>query len=219
MAFARALSANAKARLDAEASVRMVGPRTRLLERGDAAGGVFVVTVGALRVYYLHPRGREGTLYWVEPAQACFLSLDCAFTERPYPAWAESDDTPTQFVFIPAPLFRTLHDEEPAMQRFTVDALSGRVHELMNLVEQSATLALEQRAAALLLKLAEDGCVNTSQDRLANHLGTAREVMARLLRGFRAQGWIETRRGRVLLLAPEALRALAQPTPEDAADG
>lgn len=208
-AFVHALSEQARAQLDAQATVRMVGPRTPLLERGADAGGVFLVTVGALRVYYLHPKGREGTLYWVEPRQACFLSLDCAFGEKPYPAWAESDDAPAQFVVIPAPLFRHLHDTEPAVQRFTVDALSSRVHELMHLVEQSATLALEQRTAALLLKLAEHDRVETSQDRLANHLGTAREVMARILRSFRARGLIATRRGEVTLLEPERLRTLA----------
>jgi len=209
--FTAALSPDGRRQLLERATVRMVGPRADLLERGQDAGGVFLVTVGALRVYYLHPRGREGTLYWVEPQQACFLSLECALEQRPYPAWAQSDDSPTQFVMIPAALFRALYESEPALRRFTVQALSSRVHELMNLVEQSATLALEQRAAALLLKLADDGVVETSQDRLAAHLGTAREVMARLLRGFRSRGFIETRRGSVTLLDTDGLTALAHP--------
>ncbi|MEZ4338187.1 MAG: Crp/Fnr family transcriptional regulator [Sandaracinaceae bacterium] len=209
-AFARALSEGARASIESAARLRMVGPRTPLVRRGEEAGGVFFVTHGAIRVYYVHPNGREGTLYWVDEKEACFLSLDCAFKEIPYPAWAETDDRPTQFVFVPAPLFVELYEREPAARRFAFDALSTRVFELMSLVEQSATLALEQRTASLLLKLANaDGVVATSQDRLAGHLGTAREVLARILRTFRSRDLVETRRGRIAITNRGELEALA----------
>ena len=206
----RALGADARAEIDAQARVRVVAPGTRLIERGTECGGVFLVTLGAIRVFFVRPNGREGTLYWVDEGQPCFLSLDCAFKQVPYPAWAEADDRPTQFVVIPAALFRRLYENEPAARRFAFDALSERVHELMGLIEQSATLALEQRAAALLLERADDdGTVSTSQERLASHLGTAREVLARILRSFRSEGLVETRRRRVVILEPDALRKLA----------
>lgn len=208
--FVRALSEGARARLGAQAVLRMVAPRTPLLSRGAEAGGVFLVTSGLLRVYYVHQSGREGTLYWVEPEEACFLSLDCTFKDVPYPAWAQSDDRATQLVVIPAPLFRELHLREPAVQRFAFDALSARVFELMHLAEQSATVGLEPRTAALLLRLADaEGIVDGSQDRLAKHLGTAREVVFRILRGFRSRGLVETRRGVVIVRDREGLREIA----------
>ncbi len=210
-AFARALSEKARATLARQAVLRMVAPRTPLLRRGVHAGGVFLVTHGAIRVYYLNANGRQGTLYWVDAKEACFLSLDCAFKRLPYPAWAESDDRPTQFVTIPAAVFRELHETERAAQEFTFNALSARVFELMSFVEQSATLALEQKAAQLLLRLADDaGDVQCTQERLAAHLGTAREVLARILRGFRVRGLVETRRGGVRIVALEQLEAFLE---------
>ena len=212
--FVRALSDPAQRRLLEHARVRTVAPRTPLVRRGDAVSGALLVSFGAIRVYYLHPQGRQGTLYWVEPGDACILAMNCIFGEQPYPAWAETDDPPTRLAELPAELLRALYPDEPGLQRFAFDTLSKRVFELMMLLEQSATWGLEQRAAALLLRLADpSGTISTSQERLADHLGTAREVVARILRGMRAEGLVETGRGQVRIVDARALTDLSGQTP------
>ena len=188
----------------------MVAPNTPLLKKGDEVGGAFLVNYGVIRVFYVDKRGRQGTLYRVEPGQACFLSLECSMRGSLYPAWAESEDEPTQFVRIPSDLFNTLYAQEASIQKFTYDSLASRVLQLMAVLEQSATLAIEQRTAGLLLNLADaEGRIAASQARLAEHLGSAREVVARTIRSLREYGLIETRRGVVQIVDVPCLRKLA----------
>ncbi len=191
---------------------KVIAPRTSIVRQGDEVAGAVLVDSGSIRVYYLDTQGREGTLYWVAAGEACILALNAMFAELPYPAWAESDDLPTRYAVIPSRVYRELFQHEPSIQRFTFDILSRRVHEMMRLVEQSATKSLEQRIAALILETCTDkGVLQTTQERLAHHVGTAREVIVRILRNFRAQDLIETRRGMIQVLDREALARVAQP--------
>lgn len=188
----------------------MVAPHAPLLQKGDVTGGALLVSSGAIRVFYIDERGRQGTLYRVSSGEACFFSLECVMRGTPYPAWAEAEGIPTQFVQIPSQLYLALYSTDPGFQRFTYDSLSSRVLQLMAIVEESATLAMEQRTAALLLDLADaEGRVASSQARLADHLGTAREVIARTLRDLRTRGLIETQRGKVKIAQVSSLRKLA----------
>lgn len=208
--FLRDLSNETRQALRAQGLVTMVAPHTSLLKKGDEVGGVFLVCHGAIRVFYIDPRGRQGTLYRVSAGQACFFSLECTLRGGSYPAWAESEEQPTQFVKIPAQLFKQAYAEEPALRQFTYDALSCRILSLMAVIEQSASLAIEQRVAALLLSLADgEGRVTCSQARLAEHLGSVREVVVRTLRTFREQGLVTTRRGAVQLEDAHRLKHLA----------
>jgi CRP/FNR family transcriptional regulator len=208
--FSDSLSESARQALREQATVKMVAPHTPLLQKGEECGGAFLVTYGTIRVFYIDKRGRQGTLYRVATGEACFLSLECAMHGTPYPAWAESDGEPTQFIRIPTQLYVALYEAEAAFQRFAYLSLSSRILQLMAVLEESATLAIEQRTAALLLDLADgEGQVTSSQARLAENLGSAREVVARTLRTFRNGGLVETRRGTVRILDKLRLLKLA----------
>ncbi len=144
-----------------------------VLQQDDDVRGVFLVRRGSLRIYYVTPEGREGTLYWVLPGQSCIHALNCTFSLMPYPAWVEVDRGPTEVSIIPGGLFRRLFDAEPAVQRFALDALCGQLQELISELHRAMTRGLEQRLAGLLLALADgSGVVLMSQERLAQHLGT-----------------------------------------------
>jgi CRP/FNR family transcriptional regulator len=195
--------------------VRQVGPHTRILQRGDAVDGVYLVVGGALRVYYLTDEGREATLYWVEPGQTCILALTAAFARESYPAWVETDHRSLRYVLVPGPVFRRLYDGEPAFREFVFTVLSGRVFELMTKLEQLGSLRVEQRLAAFLVAHGDaEGVVPMSQARIAAHLGTAREVVFRSMRTLAARGLVRTARGRVRLQDAGALSDVAgrQPT-------
>jgi CRP/FNR family transcriptional regulator len=181
---------------------------TQLVARGDLVAGAYLVERGALRVYYVSPEGREGTLYWVEPGQSCILALNCMFSRLAYPAWVESEG-PTEFSIVPGDVYRDLFAVEPAVQRFTFEALSGRLFELMALIEETASQGLEARISALLLRRAKgQRRVAVTQEQLARHLTTSREVVSRVLRRLAAQGLIESGQGWVTLLDLDALQRL-----------
>lgn len=206
--FVRAMSPAARERLLGSIAPKTVAPGTDLLRPGDTVDGVYLVRGGAIRVYYIEEDGREGTLYWVEPGQSCILALNSLFSEIPYPAFAAADKDGTTFLAIPGGVFRELFSREPAAQRFLFDQLSGRVFSLLQLLEQRMRLPQEERLIALLLAKADNaGVVALSQEEIARHLGTSREVIARLLRNIANQGLIESGSRRIALTDVERLRA------------
>ena len=183
---------------------------TQLVARGDLVAGAYLVEKGALRVYYVSAEGREGTLYWVEPGQSCILALNCMFSRLAYPAWVESEGD-TEVAIVPGDVYRRLFATESAVQSFTFEVLSGRLFELMALIEETASQGLEARLAAFLLRRAKGAAeVLLTQDQIARHLATSREVVSRLLRSLVARRLVATAAGRITLLDPPALARLAE---------
>jgi CRP/FNR family transcriptional regulator len=192
-------------------SATRVKPRQRLLQRGEAIDGAYLVVGGSLRVYYIAAGGREATLYRVEPGGTCILALTATFNEEPYPAWVEAGDEGGSFVRVPREALRRLLDGEPAFRDFIFGVLSGRVFELMQTLEEVGSAQIEQRVARYLLRRAgPDGVVRANQIGIASELGTAREVVFRALRALSARKLVETGRGRVRILDLPELRRAAE---------
>lgn len=178
-----------------------------VLRKGQRCSGAYVVMHGRLRVYTLSPDGNEATLYSIHPGETCVLALNCVFNELLYPAWVEAE-TASKVAVIPGPFYRGLFESDAAVRDLTVRALSTVVFRLMSELEQRHCYGLEQRLASFLLLRADaDGVLRMTQHRIASHLGTTREVIARLLRQFAARRLIETRRNGVLIRRPAALVA------------
>jgi CRP/FNR family transcriptional regulator len=181
-----------------------------LVARGDLVAGAYLVEKGALRVYYVSAEGREGTLYWVEPGQSCVLALNCMFSGLAYPAWVQSEGE-TEVAIIPGDVYRRLFAAEAAVQSFTFDTLSGRLFELMQLIEETASQGLEARLAAFLLRRSKgEDSIAVTQEQIARHLATSREVVSRVLRGLVARRLIETSQGHIVLIDAAALRRLGE---------
>ncbi len=173
---------------------------TGVIHKGQSVSGAYLVTRGQLRVFTYTPQGNEATLYFIRPGETCVLALNCLFNDLRYPAWVESS-AGTEVAVIPGPLYRRLFECEAAVQDMTVKALSTLVFRLMDELEQIHSFNLDQRVASFLLNNANDaGEVHLTQQALAGHLGTSREVIARLMQGFTAKGLVETRRGMIRIL-------------------
>ena len=183
-------------------------PDGAILHKGQSISGAYFVVRGRLRVYSIAPDGTEATLYFIEPGETCVFALNSLFNDLRYPAWVQAE-TETEVALIPGPLFRRLFEREPAIQDVTVRALSTLVFRLMQELEEVHAYRLEQRLANLLLTRASaEGELRMTQQQVAQHLGTTREVVARLLGELVALGHVETRRGRTLILNAPALAAL-----------
>jgi CRP/FNR family transcriptional regulator len=205
-AFFRELRAESRERLRHGLTHKAVSPGTNILRPGDVVDGVYLVGSGAIRVYYIDPEGREGTLYWIERGESCILALNSLFTEIAYPAWADAEDGGADVYSISGALFRELFAGEPSIQRFLFAQLSERVFGLLQLLEKSMRLPQEERLILLLLARADsDGVVHLSQDKLARHLGTIREVVSRLLRNLATQRLIAVVPRRVTILDRDRL--------------
>ena len=182
---------------------------TPLVARGDLVTGAYLVEKGALRVYYVSAEGREGTLYWVEPGQSCILALNCMFSRLAYPAWVESEGD-TEVTIVPGDVYRRLFASEASVQGFTFEVLSGRLFELMALIEETASQGLEARVAAFLLRRSKGAAeIAVTQEQIARHLATSREVVSRVLRGLVARRIVATTQRRVRILDAPALGRIA----------
>lgn len=176
-----------------------------IVEKGQTVSGAYVVLEGRLRVYTLSPAGREATLYLIRPGETCVLALNSLFNNLLYPAWVQTDLATTVGI-VPGPTYRTLFEREKGIQDLTVRALSTVVFRLMAELEQVHSCRLDQRLANFLLAQASaEGVVPRTQQELADHIGTTREGVARIMADFAARGWVSTRRGQVTVLRPEAL--------------
>jgi CRP/FNR family transcriptional regulator, anaerobic regulatory protein len=112
----------------------------------------------------------------------------------------------------PGPVFRRLFETEPVIQNLTVEALSTLVYRLMAELEQVHSSNHAMRLAQfILLHAASDGSLRMTQQQVAHHLGTTREVVARLLQGFVARGLVRTRRGSIDIRDLFALRRVVSP--------
>lgn len=206
--FLTQLSLGGRRSLEEGLDLRRFRPRELIVRKGDRVAGVYLVEHGTLRVYELGPTGKEQTLYWVGPGESCILAVNCVFSGLEYPAWVEVDENAAVIAIVDAATYRGLFATEPALQRFTFDVLSSRVIELTEALAEAGTLDVEQRIMNLLLRqCGEDGIVRLSQDRIARHVGTAREVVSRVLRNLARSGLVRGRRGSVDILDIEGLFA------------
>jgi CRP/FNR family transcriptional regulator len=176
-----------------------------IINKGNSVSGAYVVVRGRLRVYSISPAGNEATLYFLNPGEVCILALNCIFNNLLYPAWVQTEPD-TCVGVIPSLTYRTLFQNEPSIQNLTVHALSVLVFRLMEELEEVHTLSLNARLAKfILLRGAGEGRLQMTQSELASHLGTTREVIAKLLRKMVAAKSVKTLRGSILIEDPDLL--------------
>ncbi|MFN3208865.1 MAG: Crp/Fnr family transcriptional regulator [Roseovarius sp.] len=184
-----------------EAGRQVFGP-------GNVPDRLFLLYDGRLRVSQGSEGRREIVLYRVEAGDSCVLTTACMLAEEAYTAEgiAETDLTA---VVLPKADFDRLVAEEESFRKFVFAAYSKRLIDLLRVVDDVAFGRIDMRLAERLLELAGDGTevAATHQD-LAAELGTAREVISRVLADFQKRGLVQQARGRVALLDRPALRAL-----------
>jgi CRP/FNR family transcriptional regulator len=180
-----------------------------IINKGNSVSGAYVVVRGRLRVYSISPSGNEATLYFINPGEVCILALNCIFNNLQYPAWVQTEPD-TCVGVIPSLTYRTLFQNEPSIQNLTVHALSVLVFRLMEELEEIHSLNLNERLAKfILLRGAAQGRLHMTQSELAAHLGTTREVIAKLLRKMVATKSVKTLRGSIVIEDQDRLEKLA----------
>lgn len=182
-----------------------------IVHKGQPVSGAYVVLAGRLRVFTIAPNGTEATLYFVDPGETCVLALNCLFNDLLYPAWVQAE-VPTTVAIIPGAVYRRLFETESLVREFTVKTLATLVYRLMAELEQVHANSHRQRLAQFILNhAAGDGTLHMTQQHIAGHLGTTREVVARLMQDFVGRGLVRTQRGQVHIADLFALRRLVAP--------
>lgn len=173
--------------------------------------GLLLVQSGQLRAYTLSDEGREITIYRLLELDVCLFSASCIMHNIQFDLSIEAEKD-TQVWVIPPDVYQALMRESAAVANYTNDLMSARFSEVMWLMEQILWKRFDQRLAEFLLQesaLEGTPCLSITHEKIANHLGSAREVVTRMLRYFQGEGIVKLSRGRVELTGRNRLSALA----------
>lgn len=173
--------------------------------------GLLVVESGQLRAYILSDEGREITLYRLFDRDICLLSASCMIRSIQFDVTvvAEKD---TRLWIIPAEVYKGVMESSAPAANFTNELMATRFTDVMWLIEQIMWKSLDKRLAAFLLEEAAiEGSneLKITHEAIANHMGSHREVITRMLRYFQGEGLVRLSRGMVAILDEERLKSLA----------
>ena len=161
--------------------------------------GLLLVRSGQLRAFILSEEGREITLYRLFPHDICLLSTSCVMPDMQFDVQIEAEKD-SEFWSIPACLYKNLMDESLPVSNYSLSLISSRFSEIMWLMEQIMWKSFDRRLAKFLMEecqLEETTVLKITHEKIANHLGTAREVVTRMLRYFQSEGMVRLTRGAV----------------------
>jgi len=167
-------------------------------------GFPFVVD-GSVRVIKASSSGRELPLYRVATGETCVISSSCLLAAEDYNARGVTESD-TLLMLLPKSVFDALMSE-PAFRSFVFHLFAERIAGLMQLIEEVAFHKLDQRLASVLL--GKGRILHVTHQQLADELGSVREIVSRLLKGFAAQGLVRLAREQVEILDAAGLRKMA----------
>lgn len=175
---------------------------------GQACAAFLVVTAGTVKVSTVTSSGRELLLYRVGPGETCVLTTACLLADADYDAegLTESD---VEALAIPKPLFEELLALSPAFRRFVFSSYGVRLRDLISLVQDVSQRQVDRRLARFLAERSSAPLILTHQE-IAAELGTAREVVSRLLKQFATEGLVEIERRNIVVAAPDRLLRIAE---------
>lgn len=184
-----------------------------ILHSGSAdCTGLLLIQSGQLRVYILSDEGREITIYRLLDRDMCLFSASCMMRSIQFEVVIEAEKD-TQLWVIPAEVYRQIMEESAPIANYTNELMASRFSDVMWLIEQIMWKSLDKRVAAFLLKEAAiegNNELKITHETIANHLGTYREVVTRMLRYFQSESLIRLSRGSVTLLDKKRLETLAE---------
>jgi CRP/FNR family transcriptional regulator len=182
-----------------------------VIHNGNAdCTGLLLVKSGQLRAYILSDEGREITIYRLFDQDICLFSASCMLRSAQFDITIEAEKDTGLWV-IPAETYRSIMERSAPLSNYTNEIMAARFSEVMWLVEQIMWKSMDKRVAAFLLEeFAIEGTdrLSITHETIANHLGTHREVVTRMLRYLQGEGMVKLSRGAVELLDEKKLTAL-----------
>ncbi len=161
---------------------------SRVFAEHQPCQGFPLLLAGSIKVVKQSASGRELMLYRVAPGGSCIITSSCLLGRSDYNARGIAE-TPLRLRLVPAPAFAQLMLDHAPFRDFVFHLFAERIAELMQLVEEVAFTRLDRRLARLIV--AQDRAVlNVTHQQLADELGSVREIVSRLLKGFAEQGLV-----------------------------
>ena len=178
----------------------------------EDCAGLLLLEEGQLRAYMLSEEGREITVYRLLEGDICLFSASCMIRSLQSDIVIEAERDSRMWVISPG-VYRKLMDESALIANYTNEIMASRLTDVMWLMEQVMWKSLDRRLASFLLEEADlegSGSLKITHEMIGNHLGTAREVVTRMLRYFQSEGMVRLSRGAVEITDRKKLEKLGQ---------
>ena len=173
----------------------------QLVHNSMECSGLFIVRSGRLRIYMLSEQGKEITLYRLSAGELCMLSASCVLQSITFDVHVDAE-LPTECYRIASGAFAEISERYPEVKIFALDLAVQRFSEVMWVMQQILFMRQDRRLAIFLLEEAQvagSDAVPVTHEMIARHLGTAREVITRLLKHLASDGLIEVARGSIII--------------------
>ena len=191
---------------------RTLGKGAVLHDGSADCAGLVLIKSGQLRAYILSEDGREVTLYRLLDQDICLFSASCVMRSVQFEIMIAAQKDSEVYI-IPPHIFKRVMDESAPLANYVNELMATRFSEVMWLIEQIMWKSVDKRLANFLLEeatLEDSDVLKLTHEAIANHLGTAREVVTRMLRYFQNEGYVKLTRGTVEITDRDGMETLIE---------
>ena len=167
------------------------------IHNGTVCTGIIFVKTGCLRVYILSEEGKEITLYRIYAGDMCVLSASCIMDSINFDVYVDAEEDSRCCILSPGSFMR-VSERNPEMKIFLLEKTVSRFSDVMWVMQQILFMSFDKRLAVFLLSEAEKGKspeIKLTHEQIAKYMGSAREVVSRMLKYFSSEGYVELSRG------------------------
>ena len=191
-------------------SVAMTYLKGTTIHDGSECSGVFLIRSGCLRVYMMSEEGKNITLYRLYPGDMCMLSASCVIQTITFDVMIDAEEDSECYV-ISGPAFAAVSESNPKIKIFSLETAVSRFSDVMWVMQQILFMSMDQRLAVFLsdesARIGSD-VIPLTHGQIARYMGSAREVVTRMLKYFANEGIVEASRKGVKILDKKRLREL-----------
>lgn len=172
--------------------------------------GLMAVRAGQLRTYILSEEGREVTLFRVQEGEICVLSASCLMDSIIFDVLIEAME-PTEVIIIPSSVLHQIKDKNPYVELYLYKTATEKFSDVMWTMQQILFLRIDQRVAAFLwdeMQRQKSMTITVTHDEIARYIGSAREVVTKVLKYLAQEKVVELKRGKIEIVNKEKLKRL-----------
>ena len=207
--FISGLDAGLRQEFGNACSLKSMTQRSHLTDSGTSCQAMTFVLEGCIKIFKLSPEGREITLFRVTSGECCIMSAACILSGKPFPAMAVTEEAVTAVV-LPGMTFSDFFSRSMALRQYIMGMFADRFEAMAMLVEEVTFNRMDKRLAKFLVQKHQQGKLETTHEAIAFELGTAREVVSRLLNEIKKKGYVRLSRGELSIESSEALLSLSE---------
>lgn len=193
-----------------EAIYKTFPSQTTIYDMHNECLGLVFVLSGELRVYLNSDNGKEITLYRLAPNELCVLSANCILKNINFEVYIDTE-TASELLVIPANIIGKLMQDNIFLENFTYKLLAERFSDVMWAMQQILFMSFDKRLAIFLLdelNKQQTNSINLTHEQIAKYIGSAREVVTRMLKYFSQENIVKLSRGEILVINKEKLKQL-----------